>query len=81
MTQPGDGRVDDDAATLAHLEAELVKRYGSDYDVVAVGSSEATLGVLDHLRDSGRPLALLLADLLLIHEHLARAERSLATHV
>jgi hypothetical protein len=32
--------VNDDAATLAHLKAELVKRYGSDYDVVAVGSSE-----------------------------------------
>ena len=65
MTKPAIVVVDDDPTAFAGLETELAKRYGADYDVVAGGSAEAAVGVLEQFRDAGRPVALVLADLLM----------------
>ncbi|MGH9263892.1 MAG: FAD-dependent oxidoreductase [Acidimicrobiales bacterium] len=63
MTGPVILVVDDDPAALARVGTELTKRYGADYEVLAYGSPEAALLALRRLRDAGRPVALLLADL------------------
>ena len=63
MTRPVVLVVDDDAAALAHVEGELTKRYGADYEVLGHGSAEAALADLQQLKDAARPVALLLADL------------------
>ena len=51
----------DDPPTQERVEAELRKRYGADYQVVAAGSAGAALEVLRGLRDTGRQVALVLA--------------------
>ena len=51
----------DDSPTQERVEAELRKRYGADYQVVAAGSVAAALEVLRGLRDTGRQVALVLA--------------------
>ncbi|HEX2047837.1 MAG TPA: FAD-dependent oxidoreductase [Acidimicrobiales bacterium] len=63
MTQPVIVAVDDAPAALAQVEAELTKRYGTDYEIVARRSPEAALVVLRQLREAERPVALVLADL------------------
>ncbi len=51
----------DDSPTHERVEAELRKRYGADYQVVAAGSVEAALEALGGLRGTGRQVALVLA--------------------
>jgi thioredoxin reductase (NADPH) len=51
----------DDSRTQERVEAELRKRYGADYQVIAAGSVKAALDVLGGLRDTGRQVALVLA--------------------
>ena len=62
MSRPTIVAVDDDPTALATVVAELTKRYGEDYEILAHASAEAALRELRHLRDDGRPVALLLAD-------------------
>jgi len=45
-----------------HVEAELRKRYGADYQVIATGSAKEAVEVLDQLRDGRRRISLVLAD-------------------
>jgi thioredoxin reductase (NADPH) len=54
--------VDEDADCLGRVEEQLSRRYGDDYDVRAVGSAAEALAVLEQARDSGEPVALVLAD-------------------
>jgi thioredoxin reductase (NADPH) len=53
--------VDDDGAALARAGAELRRRYSGDYDVVCCASANAALVELEHLRDGGREVAVVLA--------------------
>jgi thioredoxin reductase (NADPH) len=55
--------VDEDAAALPELERELSDRYGRDYRVVVVGSSDRALVELEALRDTGEEVALVIAAL------------------
>src|SRR5687767_6883416 len=55
--------VDDDAGALATTEAELRNRYGADYDVLAFTDAQAGLAAVQALKDQGRHMALVLADL------------------
>jgi thioredoxin reductase (NADPH) len=55
--------VDDDPVSLAHVERELTKRYGTDYEVRARSESSAALALLRDLRATALPVALVLADL------------------
>jgi thioredoxin reductase (NADPH) len=52
---------DDDPRTRGFVEAELRKRYGADYQVIAAGSAADALRLLAALRDDGRPVAVVLA--------------------
>jgi thioredoxin reductase (NADPH) len=52
----------DNSPTRGHIEAELRKRYGTDYQVVVTGSAEEALEVLGGLRDGQRQVSLVLAD-------------------
>ena len=52
----------DDSRTHDHVETELRKRYGADYQVIKAGSVGAALGVLGELRDNGRQVSLVFAD-------------------
>jgi thioredoxin reductase (NADPH) len=54
--------VDEDADSLAGVERELSRRYGSDYSVRASTSAEAALAALEQLREAGEQVALVLAD-------------------
>jgi thioredoxin reductase (NADPH) len=64
--QPGNAPVllvvDDDPRTRGFVEAELDKRYGSDYQVLVAGSAQEALRLLAALRDDGRPVAIVLAE-------------------
>jgi CheY-like chemotaxis protein len=53
--------VDDDLRKREAVEGELRKRYGSDYEVVSVGSAADALRLLRALRDDRRELGLVLA--------------------
>ena len=55
--------VDDDAASLGLVESELSRRYGDDYDVVSHASARSAVEDLHRLKDDGRSVAVLLADL------------------
>ena len=55
--------VDDDAGALATTEAELRNRYGADYDVLAFTDAEEALAAIRALKDDGRHMAFVLADL------------------
>jgi thioredoxin reductase (NADPH) len=55
--------VDDDAVALAPTEAALRSRYGADYDVLAFTDPEEALSAIRALKDAGRHMALVLADL------------------
>jgi thioredoxin reductase (NADPH) len=63
MTRPVLLAVDDQAAAVALVGAELRKRYGADYRVVCERSAGAALRALEAARDGGEQVALLLADL------------------
>jgi thioredoxin reductase (NADPH) len=52
----------DGSPTRGHIEAELRKRYGTDYEVIVTGSVEEALEVLGQLRDGQRQVSLVLAD-------------------
>ncbi len=54
--------VDESPETLAHLERELSRRYGGDYEVRAESTAAEALRELEQLREEGAPVALVLAD-------------------
>jgi thioredoxin reductase (NADPH) len=54
--------VDDEPGTLEALREALDRRYGADYEVVALDSPGETLRRLERFRDEGRPVALVIAD-------------------
>ena len=54
--------VDDDISSLTITEQELRKRYGRDYRVLARQSAAAALDELRRLKETGQPVALILAD-------------------
>ena len=54
--------VDDELTSLSITEQELRKRYGADYRVVARQSATAALDDLTRFKESGQPVALVLAD-------------------
>jgi thioredoxin reductase (NADPH) len=54
--------VDDDREGLATLEHELTKRYGVDYEVVCEPSATSALLRLGGWKDTGRPVAVVLAN-------------------
>ena len=53
--------VDSDPRALGVVEAELRKRYGSDYQVICAGSGGDALRLLGRLRDGRRAVAIVLA--------------------
>jgi thioredoxin reductase (NADPH) len=53
--------VDDRTEDLSALDRELRKRYGVDYEVVCDGSAASALDRLKGWKDSGRPVAVVLA--------------------
>ena len=55
--------VDDEQAKLARVEEELTSRYEKHYDVLCSSSPEEAIQTLRELASSGRPVALILADL------------------
>src|SRR5262245_39151126 len=54
--------VDKDETSLLFVEQELHKRYGADYEVICDPSAEATLSMLQALKDEDRQVALLFTD-------------------
>ena len=54
--------IDDDPDALAHIERELLKRYGEDYSVVCETSTEVGLETLRQLKAAGEEVAVVLAD-------------------
>jgi FixJ family two-component response regulator len=63
MTTAGVVLVDDDLDALGRVGAELSKRYGGHYEVITHHSTDAAMVGLRQLKDAGRPVALVLADL------------------
>jgi thioredoxin reductase (NADPH) len=55
--------IDDDPSTLNRLTRDLGRRYGEEYAIVAAPGAQAGLETLERLRDTGRPVALIVADL------------------
>jgi thioredoxin reductase (NADPH) len=54
--------VEDETAARDRIRGELERRYGSDYRVTCEGSALGALGKLEAMRESGEPVALVLAD-------------------
>jgi thioredoxin reductase (NADPH) len=54
--------VDEEPDGLARTKHQLNRRYGGDYRVLAKGSAPAALTALEEMRDTGEPVALVLAD-------------------
>jgi thioredoxin reductase (NADPH) len=52
----------DGSPTRGHIESELRKRYGTDYQVIVTGSVDEALEVLGQLRGGQRQVSLVLAD-------------------
>ena len=52
----------DESHARDRVEAELRKRYGTDYEVITTGSVQAALSVLSQLRDDRRQVSLVIAD-------------------
>jgi thioredoxin reductase (NADPH) len=52
----------DGSRMRGRVEAELAKRYGADYQVIATGSAEDALQTLSQLRDGRRQVSLVLVD-------------------
>ena len=55
--------VDGDSASWIATEEALVRRFGADYRIVAVGDAPAALDVLQGSNRAGLPLALVAVDL------------------
>jgi len=55
--------VDEHSHDLETIQQELLKRYGADYDVLAVHSAALALQRLEELRAAGVEVAILLATL------------------
>lgn len=55
--------VDDDAETLARTESALRNRYGADYEVLAFTDAAEAVATLRRLRDEGRTVPMVMADL------------------
>lgn len=55
--------IDEDPESLELTRQELEKRYGADYEVVGESSPGAALRMLEEMAESGRPVAIVLADL------------------
>jgi thioredoxin reductase (NADPH) len=53
--------VDDDPRTRGVVEGKLRKRYGSDYQVICVGSADDPPGLLARLRDDRRRVSIVVA--------------------
>ena len=51
-----------DELDLQRLLARLERRYGTEYDVIGVGSGADGIAGLSNLRDAGREVAIVLAD-------------------
>ena len=51
-----------DELDLQRLLARLERRYGTEYDVIGVGSGADGIARLSNLRDAGREVAIVLAD-------------------
>ena len=51
-----------DELDLQRLVARLERRYGTEYDVIGVGSGADGIARLSNLRDAGREVAIVLAD-------------------
>ena len=62
MAKPVLMAIDEEAAALELVVGELRKRYGEDYEVVAVGSVEAADHALVQMKRDGRQIAAVLAD-------------------
>jgi thioredoxin reductase (NADPH) len=54
--------VEDERKPRDLIRGELERRYGSDYRVRCEGSASTALQKLEHWRDAGRPVALVLSD-------------------
>lgn len=54
--------VDDDPSELAALSEALGRRFGADYEIVALGSGSAALDELRRLHSAGQEVALVIAD-------------------
>jgi len=54
--------VDDDASALERTTGELLRRYGSDYRVVAERSATVALAALAAMHAAAEPVAVVLAD-------------------
>jgi thioredoxin reductase (NADPH) len=54
--------VDDEPAALETMRADLDRRYGGDYRVVAHETPRAALEALERIKAGGEPVALLIAD-------------------
>jgi thioredoxin reductase (NADPH) len=52
----------DSSPTRGSVEAELLKRYAADYQIMTAGSAAEALSVLDQLRDAERQVSMVLAD-------------------
>jgi thioredoxin reductase (NADPH) len=55
--------VDGDAASRIATEEALVRRFGADYEIVALGEASAALDVVRRSAQAGQPLALVAVDL------------------
>jgi thioredoxin reductase (NADPH) len=55
--------VDDERDTVEALRLALDRRFGADYTVLGYQTAHDGLAVLQRLRDGGRPVAILIADL------------------
>ena len=62
MTRPAIVLVAEDGSRLEALRRDLSRRYEADYQVIAVASAAAALGVLRELAGSGAEVALVFAD-------------------
>lgn len=54
--------VSEEPSLLAALEADLARRFSSDFDILTSSSPGAALAMLDGLVEADRPVALLIAD-------------------
>jgi len=62
MARPALVVVNGNPGTLTALEQALRRRYGADYQVLAVAAPAAALAALEHLSEAGDLVALLMAD-------------------
>jgi thioredoxin reductase (NADPH) len=62
MNKPVIVAVDEDKAQREIIEEELRKRYGADYEIIALDSAASALSILRVLKDEDRQVALLFTD-------------------